>query len=93
MLLIAIRRRTDRAGYSLIILLCFCVAMQMLGVHVSMWNPVEESDVVKSLDFSIPPALLRFPLSNPRLAPESIQHSLLTLPLFQSIFHPPESPQ
>jgi len=83
----------DRTCFILIVLLCLCVGMQMLGLPIEMWNPWEESDAAENLDFSIPPTIPRLNLSIRVGTLEMIQQNLYVLLLLRTVFHPPKSPQ
>jgi len=83
----------NRTYVALIVLLSLCIGMQMLGLPVSMWNPVEESDTSENLDFSIPPIILRLSGSILLAPVELIHENLRILLLPRSVFHPPNSPQ
>jgi len=74
--------------------LCLCVLVQMLGVPVTLLNPDAEADTMSSSvfeGFSIPPTLPQSALS-PDSAPLFDVAPLLQVPLLASaLFHPPLS--
>lgn len=84
------RRHIRGHGSVLIIFICFCVAMQILGVSVSMWNPWEESDESKSFDFSIPPIIPSLKLSILSTMSETSLFALHLPPIPHTVFQPPE---
>lgn len=80
----------NRTCVTLIVLLCLCIGMQMLGLPVAMWNPWEESDTYENLDLSILPTIPRLSQST-LLAPlEMIRQHLCSLLLLHAVFRPPE---
>lgn len=81
--------KATQACAALLVLLCFCVGMQMLGMPVSMWNFVEEPGASENLDFSILPIVPRLSQSILLAPVELIQENLRTIILSQSAFHPP----
>ncbi len=88
---LALFRRHIKGNWSvLIIFICVCVAMQILGVSVSMWNPWEESDDSKNLDFSIPPIIPSLKLSILPTISEISPYALHLPPIHHTVFHPPE---
>jgi len=80
----------NRTCVTLIVLLCLCVGMQMLGLPVAMWNPWEESDTSENLDFSIPITTPRLSLATQLTPLEIIRQHLCSLLLLHSVFRPPE---
>ena len=84
--------KANRTCAVLLILLCFCVGMQMLGMPISMWNLVEESGALENLDFSILPIIPHLNHSMLLIPADLIQESLRTIILSHSAFHPPNSP-
>jgi hypothetical protein len=79
---------------ALIGLLCFCVAMQMLGAPASFWDMDEPGDLVESSlleGFSLPAEDLAVPVpQHGSLSTPSplLEHEIL---LVHSLFHPPLS--
>jgi hypothetical protein len=90
MLPMILRAKANRTCSALIVLLCLCVGMQMLGLSVAMWNPWEESDTSENLDFSILPTIPRLSLSTLLTPLETIQLNQCTLLLLHGVFRPPE---
>jgi hypothetical protein len=89
-----LRRDTNRTWIALtILLLCFCVVMQMLGVPVTLWNPSETDTSGENLGFSILPTIPRLNLSILLTPVEMIQQNRHVPILFHTVFHPPKSPQ
>jgi hypothetical protein len=82
-----------RTWFALIVLLCFCVGMQMLGLPLTMWNPSHELNISENWDFSIPPSIPR--LNQPILLSRlEMNQQYLHIPLLlHTEFHPPKSPQ
>lgn len=93
MTLIILRGFANRMCVALIVLLCLCVGMQMLGLPVTMWNPWEEWDTSENLDFSILPTIPRLNLPILLTPLEMIQQNLYLLLLPHAEFRPPKSPQ
>jgi hypothetical protein len=83
----------NRTCFALIVLLCLCVGMQMLGLPVMIWDPWEESDTSENLDFSIPSSIPRLNLSSLLTTLEMTQQDLYNLLLLPTVFRPPKSPQ
>ena len=82
----------NRTCSTLIVLLCLCVGMQMLGAPVAMWDPWEESDTLENPDFSILPSIPRLNLSNLLMTLDITPENLYKVLLLHSVFHPPKSP-
>lgn len=88
------RRRSawDRCAAGLLLLLCLCVFVQMLGVPPTLLDPAAASDawgdsVLEGL--SVPPSLIQIrPSDHVTALPESRQ-TFTRLVLIQVPFHPP----
>jgi hypothetical protein len=82
------------AVFFLIGLLCLCVAMQILGAPISLWNIHQSVDLEESSpleELSLPSAALELSVSQYRkfYSPSPpLEHGIL---LAQSFFHPPLS--
>jgi hypothetical protein len=89
-----LRRDTNRTWFALaILLLCFCVMMQMLGVPITLWNPSEMDTSGENLGFSIPPTIPQLNLSILLTRLQMSQQILHPPLLLHTVFHPPKSPQ
>jgi hypothetical protein len=89
-----LRRNINRTWFVLtILLLCFCVVMQMLGVPVTLWNPSVTDTSGENLGFSITPTIPQ--LTEPILVAtvEISRQYLHIFPPLYTVFHPPKSPQ
>jgi hypothetical protein len=84
-----LRSFANRTWFALIILMCLCVGMQMLGLSLTMWNPSEDLDIAENWDFSIPATVLRLNQSILFTTLEISHPHLFTFLLFRAIFHPP----
>ena len=65
----------------------------MLGLPVSMWSPVEESDASENVDFSIPPTIPQLSLETRPTSTEMTQQNIQAPLLLITVFRPPESLQ
>ena len=93
MMLITWHGFANRTCLAFIVLLCFFVGTQMLGLPNEMWSPWEESDTYENLDFAIPPSNPQLNLSTPVTTSEMPPQNLHNLLLPHAVFHPPKSPQ
>lgn len=90
MLPMILQAKAKRTCAALIVFLCLCIGMQMLGLPAAILNPWEESDTSENLDFSILPTIPRLSQS-PFLTPlEMIRQHLCNLLLLHAVFRPPE---
>ena len=77
-----------------IVVLCLCVAMQMLGVSATMWSPSAMPDTLGAALFEglAIPSAVPLVMGSVLVVPlETIQQSLHTPFLIHSLFHPPIS--
>ncbi len=87
-------RHFHPAVYFIIGLLCLCVAMEILGTPISLWNIYQSVDLVESPpleELALPSAVPELSVSQYRTlyAPSPpLEHDIL---LAQSFFHPPLS--
>lgn len=76
----------------MIMLLCVCVLVQMLGVPGTLLHPVDISDAAAASvleGFSVPPALPQLALSSGSVLLADA-HPLVHVPILASaLFHPP----
>lgn len=76
----------------IILALCLCVVMQMLGVSATMWNPSETPEALGAGLFeclAIPPAVSPLTCAASASSLEAVQQSLHAVNLSRSLFHPP----
>jgi len=83
----------NRMCFALVLLLCLCVGIQMIGLSIEMWNSWEESDTSENIDYSIPPTIPRLGLSTLLTTLEVFQQNQYFLLPLRTIFHPPKSSQ
>lgn len=84
--------RTGRFCLSVIMLLCLCVLLQMLGVPGTLLKPVDMSDALGASvleGFSVPPTLLQLAPSSEFVLLADV-HPLVHGPILAfALFHPP----
>lgn len=87
-------RRFHPSVFFLVGLLCFCVAMQILGAPESFWDMNDSGDLVKSSlleECSLPASTSALSVTLYRsfhAPPPPLEHEIL---LARSLFHPPIS--
>jgi hypothetical protein len=81
-----------QACRSLVMLLCICIMVQMLGVPVTLLHPAANSDALEASvleGFSVPPSLPHLMLSSESV-PLIESHPSGQAPVLASVpFHPP----
>jgi hypothetical protein len=84
--------RLGRAFMAMVLLLSLCVVVQMLGVPVTLLNPMEAADTLAdsvSEGFSVPSSRPQLMLSFRKISATDDQPSMHVLVLASALFHPP----
>lgn len=81
-----------RVCLGLVLFLCLCVILQVLGVPVTLLNPDDNADALAASvleGFSVPPTLPELALSSESVLLSDV-HPFVHVPLLTSaLFHPP----
>jgi len=86
------RSPIGRLCLSMVMLLCFCVMMQMLGVPVTLLNPVASTDALGASvleGFSVPPTSPQLAMSRESIPLSDIHLSVDVPVLDAALFRPP----
>lgn len=85
-------RRLGRVCMGVAMLLCLVVVVHMLGVPVTLLDPIEAADVLgaSALEgFSVPPTVPQLALSSETVPVTADQPSIHVPVLASTLFHPP----
>jgi hypothetical protein len=77
---------------AMVMLLCLCVVMQMLGAPVTLLNPLDAADNLATSvmeGFSVPSSLPQLMLSGETVLVSQTQPSVHVPVLASALFHPP----
>lgn len=77
---------------AMLLLLSLCVLVQMLGVPVTLLNPMDAADTLAdsvSEGFSVPSSLPQLTLSFETIYATDVQSSMHVLVFASAMFHPP----
>lgn len=86
------KHRLGKACMAMVLLLSLCVLVQMLGVPVTLLNPMEATDTLAdsvSEGFSVPSSHPQLILSFRKISAIDDQPSMNVLVLASAMFHPP----
>lgn len=86
------KHRRGKARMGMVLLLSLCVLVQMLGVPVTLLNPVEAADTLAdsvSEGFSVPSSRPQLTLSLGKISATDDQPSMYVLVFASAMFHPP----
>ena len=86
------KHRLGKARMAMILLLSLCVLVQMLGVPVTLLNPMDVADTLAdsvSEGFSVPSSRPQLTLSFKTISATDDQPSMHVLVLAAAMFHPP----
>lgn len=84
--------RLGKACKVMVVLLCLCVMVQMLGVPVTLLNPLEAADTLAASvleGFSVPSSLPQLTPSFETIPVTDGQSSVHVPVLASALFHPP----